>query len=162
MSKREKSAHIKHMESLGYVFTKPKLPGVKDLRWLKGEHDEHGITLVSTKYDWVIMFTCVWPITREGAEHFKELLFLANEINRITTISRCVALTKKMMQKEDGKEYDAKNPDQLMLQSFYSGLYEEKSFNKFLDNWHSDIADVDYHPIYERFFRPDREMGGEA
>ena len=66
MSKKEKSAHIKHMESLGYVFKKAKLPGVKDLHWLSGKHDEYGITLVSTKYDWGIMFCCAWPVPREG------------------------------------------------------------------------------------------------
>ena len=162
MGKKEKSAHIKHMESLGYTCKKRNLPGVKDFHWLACYHDEYAcVTFVSTKFDDLIMFCSGWPVTNEGASHFNELMFLSNEINRYSTISRSIALTQKMMGFKDD-EINTRNPHQIMLQAFYYGIYDKKSFTKFLDNWHNDIVRMDSNPIYNKFFRPKVEGAGLA
>ena len=159
MGKKEKSALIKHMESLGYTSKEIKFPGGK-YPWFSCDHEEYGRTFVSTQYDNFIMFLSVWPISGDGAEHLKELMYFSNEINRNTTITKSTVLTKEMMDLKDD-EYD-KKPHQINLQAIYYGIYDEKTVTNFLDNWHNDNVRMDSNPIYNKYFRPIVEEPGLA
>ena len=146
MNNTEELSYIIYMESKGYIFQDEKVPkDTSNSDLLAGEHEEFGFTLVTTDYEYIIGFMAGFKPNDKILNNSLEFLKCVNDLNLYSDVTNFAAII-------NDKSYVA----QLRCRATYWGPYEERTFDKFLNHWHSEKEMPLIHPRYRKFFVQDQ------
>ena len=147
--------YIEHFESLGYVVDlSDSYDDQGGQIWTLISHEYFRDSLVSISPNGIVMFMEALRLNKNAKKHPEDLLFFINQLNQNSGFTLFMVERKK------------EKLDELHIRAFYTGLYEEKAFNLFMNEWHRDkVEALGHSPIVEKFLVQNQELSelkGEA